>query len=59
MIYTESETQGEGCQKVTRNYKNGIFRGKRAGVLPQRIIVVEVHAQYRKQIIIIVVQNQG
>src|SRR6266702_2636822 len=49
MIYTESETQGEEHQKVTRNYKNGIFRGKRAGVLPRRIIVVEVHAQYKNK----------
>ncbi len=57
-LYWESETQGEEHQKVTRNYKNGIFRGERAGVLPRRVIV-EVHAQYKKQIIIIVVQNQG
>ncbi len=58
-LYWESETQGEEHQKVTRNYKNGIFRGERTGVLLWRIVVVEVHAQYRKQIIIIVVQNQG
>jgi len=58
-LYWESETQGEERQKVTRNYKNGIFRGERAGVLLQRIIVVEVHVQYKKQNIIIVVRNQG